>query len=363
MGEHYMRRTVSGTIAPGGTGKSSLCLGECIMLAANRRSCHGELPAERVPVWYHSAEEPLDILRMRVAAFCLHHNIPEKEIFPDWLILTTRDDFPFKVAEGYSEVKTNKVLMERMTAQMKERNIGLAVFDPLVKMHRVAEQDPGKMDQVASAFQDLAEDTNAAIDLVHHTRKRPTGYDGDYSQDDIRGAGALKDALRSVRILNRLDEKELAVIPEQDRKRYFRVSMVKANYSLRDRDTCYRLATVQIPNKTLTEVGAVELWTPPRPDSGEAILARQEAENIFLLILRRAALRGKPILSDRKGINYAPKIIAAEPEARAAQISIKTLEQAMDSLFRRDKIMVVDEGSGGRMVHRIILTPPQPNGE
>jgi hypothetical protein len=363
MGEHYMRRTVSGTVAPGGTGKSSLSLGECILLAANRRDSLGELPAERVVTWYHSGEEPMEILRLRVAAFCLHHGVPEDEIFPDWSILTTKQEFPFKVAEGYSDLKINDVLLNRMTQQMKERKIGLATFDPLVKMHRIAEQDPAKMDQVASAFQELAEETDAAIDLVHHTRKRPSGYDSDFTADDIRGAGALKDAMRSVRILNQLGEKEIAMIPEPERKRYFRVSMVKANYSLRARDTCYRLATVQIPNKQLTEVGAVELWMPPRHDSGEAILARQQAEDTFMLILRRAALRGQPIFSDRKGINYAPKIMAAEPEARAAQVSAKALEQAMSALFRKGKIMVVDETTHGHRTHKIILVPPQPEGE
>jgi hypothetical protein len=99
-GDHYMRRTVSGTVAPGGTGKSSLTLGETIVMAWAQRAVLGELPLERMRVWYHSGEEPMEILKLRVAAFCIHHGIPLEEILPEWLILTTKSEFPFKVAEG-----------------------------------------------------------------------------------------------------------------------------------------------------------------------------------------------------------------------------------------------------------------------
>jgi hypothetical protein len=65
-----------------------------------------------------------------------------------------------------------------------------------------------------------------------------------------------------VRILNQPTNAELATIPEHERKRFFRVSMVKANYSLTTRDTRYQLATVQIPNKQMTETrDDVRAWS------------------------------------------------------------------------------------------------------
>jgi hypothetical protein len=354
-GNHYMRRTVSGTVAPGGTGKSSLSVGEAIVMAYALRNILGEGATERLRVWYHSGEEPMEILRLRIAAFCLHHGISESEIFPEWLVLTTKKEFPFRVAEGYSEIRVNDPLLARMAQQIKERGIVVAIFDPLVKMHRISEQDPGKMDQVASAFQELAEECNIGIDLVHHTRKKPAGNgDSDYTADDVRGAGALKDALRSVRILNQLTDKELATIPEHERKRYFRVSLVKANYSLIDRDTTYQLVTAQIPNEQLTEMGVVTLWTPPAIGSPELLESERKAEEVFMAILNRVTLQGTPRVSDRKGVNYAPRIFAAEPEALATGVGEKMLTLAMNRLIRGRRVKAIDEGSGGKAAHRII---------
>lgn len=283
-GNHYMRRTVSGTVAPGGTGKSSLSV----------------------------------------------------------------------VAEGYSEIRINDPLLARMAQQIKERGIDVGIFDPLVKMHRISEQDPGKMDQVASAFQELAEECNIGVDLVHHTRKKPAGNgDSDYTADDVRGAGALKDALRSVRILNQLTDKELATISEQARKRHFRVSLVKANYSLIDRDATYQLVTAQIPNEQLTEMGVVTLWTPPAIGSPELLESERKAEGAFMAILNRVTLQGTPRVSDRKGVNYAPRIFAAEPEALAAGVGEKMLALALNRLIRDGRVKAIDEGSGHKAVRKI----------
>ena len=58
-GKHYQRRTVSATIAPGGFGKTSLCMVEAVAMAT-ARNLLGEQPSERLRVWYHNGEDSKD---------------------------------------------------------------------------------------------------------------------------------------------------------------------------------------------------------------------------------------------------------------------------------------------------------------
>ena len=68
FGKHYQRRTTGGTVAPGGTGKSSLEMVEGVSMATGR-SLLGEEPKERVRVWYHNGEDNMDELNRRLAAY------------------------------------------------------------------------------------------------------------------------------------------------------------------------------------------------------------------------------------------------------------------------------------------------------
>lgn len=56
FGRHYQRRTVSGTVAPGGTGKSSLVMVEAVAMAAGRDLFGDGSLTERVRVWYHNGQ-------------------------------------------------------------------------------------------------------------------------------------------------------------------------------------------------------------------------------------------------------------------------------------------------------------------
>src|SRR5262245_57745077 len=67
FGKHYQRRTTGGTVAPGGTGKSSLEMVEGVSMATGRNLL-GEDPRERVRVWYHNGEDNMDELNRRLAA-------------------------------------------------------------------------------------------------------------------------------------------------------------------------------------------------------------------------------------------------------------------------------------------------------
>jgi AAA domain-containing protein len=208
FGRHYQRRTVSGTVAPGGTGKSSLVMVEAIAMATGR-DLLGEDAKEPLRVWYHNGEDNMLELQRRVAAICQHYNIPMEELESSFF-MTSGNEVPLRVAETWSQVRlqTDHRLVKCITEAIGDNKIDAGMFDPLVTLHGVGENNAGQMDQVIRIFTRMADSQNCAIDLSHHTRKLAPGSADDYGIDDMRGAGAVKDAMRAVRMLNVMGPKD-----------------------------------------------------------------------------------------------------------------------------------------------------------
>ena len=141
-GKHYQRRTVSLTAGPGGMGKSSLDLVEAIAMATCRNLL-GEQPEERLRVWYHNGEDPLDEINRRIAAICQHYQIPQEELV-GWLFVTSGNEFPLRVAKGYTNLAIDTVLVRQISAAISNNQIDVAIFDPLVTLHSVSEVELGK---------------------------------------------------------------------------------------------------------------------------------------------------------------------------------------------------------------------------
>jgi AAA domain len=223
FGRHYQRRTAGATVAPGGTGKSSLIMVEGVSMAT-ARNLLGEEPKERSRVWYHNGEDSMDELNRRVAAICQYYDIPLTEL-EGWFFMTSGNEVPLRVAQGYGNLNIDHRLVKCITEQIGDNRIDVAGFDPFVTLHSVSEKDPGKVDTVARIFTRISDVRNCAIELSHHTRKLLPGSEDDITIDDARGAGSLKDALRAVRLLNYMSKSDAdgAGIDELERTSYFRI--------------------------------------------------------------------------------------------------------------------------------------------
>jgi len=267
FGKHYQRRTVGGTVAPGGTGKSTLEMVEGISMAT-ARNLLGEQPGERLRVWYHNGEDNMDELNRRVAAICQYYDIPLDDL-AGWFFMTSGNEVPLRVAAGYSNLQINNRLVKCITESIGDNRIDVATFDPLVTLHGVPENDTGKMDTVIRIFANISDAQGCATELSHHTRKQMAGSVADYTVDDARGAGSLKDAMRAVRMLNFMPktEAEMAGIPDLERTSYFRVDRVKANNSPPAKAATWRkFVNVDLPNGD--EVGvAPRHRSGPRPSA------------------------------------------------------------------------------------------------
>jgi RecA-family ATPase len=352
-GKHYQRRTVSLTAGPGGMGKSSLDLVEAIAMAT-ARNLLGEQPEERLRVWYHNGEDPFIEIMRRVAAICQHYSIPQEEL-PGYLFITSGNEFPLRVAKGYASLEIDVGLLGQISACVADREIDIAVFDPLVTLHSVSEIDTGKMDTVIRLFAGIADENDAAIELAHHVRKPAAGVSADYDVNDIRGVTAITDAVRAARLLNRMNEKdaEAAGCDEKERLSRFRVDRAKGNYSPPQAATWRQFINIELPNSD--EVGVVASWD--FPGQGELTPGRaaadQKAEQVFLALLDKFLARGQNV-SANSGPTHAPSKFADEQEARKAKVSKAALKAAMSRLLDTGRIRAEPTGRGDRSSHRLI---------
>jgi hypothetical protein len=270
LGRHYVRGFVTTTIAPGGTGKSSRSLVEAIAMAACK-SLLGEMPRDRLRVWYFG-EDPKDELDRRIAAILQHYGIRPEEIGGRLFVnsihdLRLKELAIFKPATSGPKVIFNDGLLRGLIETFRTCELDVAIFDPLVTLHSVPENDPAAMDAVVRKFGAIAEMTRSAIDLVHHTRKPASGQT-EMTVDDARGARAVIDASRAARILNRMSPKQAedAGIEPEDRWRYFRSDTGKANLAPPDIAVWSALTSVVLPNSD--NVGVVEPWAYPNAFMG-----------------------------------------------------------------------------------------------
>jgi hypothetical protein len=209
----------------------------------------------------------------------------------------------------------------------------------LIALHRVPEGDNMLMEQVIKdGFGEIATCANCCIELSQHTRKSMHGQHGELTADDSRGAGAITNAARSVRVLNRMsaEEAELPKIAAGDRRYYLRIARDKANLVPPGKATWLHLVSVGLPNGDADHPGdqvqAVELWDYPQPFDNVTVddmrWIREEVRRrdhrfdprshdwVGLALTKRLGLDPE---ADRKKLNailrawYANGVLAVEP--------------------------------------------------
>ena len=314
-GKHLIRGYVSTTVSPGGVGKTTLELTEAIALATGR-DLLGVPVRERVRVWHYNLEDPRDELLRRAWAICEHYGIDPSEL-EDWLFLDSGRDCKMIVAEPVDGIVAPTVAAEQVIEQMQLLDIGLLQVDPLVKAHYAEENDNKQIDAVLDVFADVAKRCGAAIDLVHHTRKPPSGFvatAGDINT--ARGAGALAGAVRSARTITPMSDKEaegFGILPAR-RSWYVRVDDAKGNMSAPSANAVwFERHSVALPQGDY--VGVLASWSPPDPFdelgavSGQRVLVEIERGlpdgQLYILMKQRNTTRWAGDLLIDEGVSEA----------------------------------------------------------
>jgi hypothetical protein len=157
-----------------------------------------------------------------------------------------------------------------LISEITRIQIDALIIDPFVSSHKVPENDNNAIDIVAKTWSGMARMCGCAVELAHHIRKPASGSTAEITVDDARGAGSLKDAGRSVRVLNLMSKEEaesVGIKPDQ-RRRYFRVEAGKTNMKPPAENIEWRkLVSVPLDNATLEDegdwVGVVTKWKMP----------------------------------------------------------------------------------------------------
>jgi hypothetical protein len=232
FGKHAVRRFVSVTASAGGIGKSSLALAELLSVATGRNLLNDAQPSQG-RVWYIGIEDPLIEYERRIAAAMILHKLTAADIQGSFFINSGRDQ-SFTIATGSRDgLIIHRPLSEAIIANIREHEIALLVVDPFVAAHAVPESDNTLIQSVVGEFARIAELTGCAVELVHHVRKGGGNASNDATTaDDMRGASAFGNAARSVRILTQMNKDEAIRAGVDERRRFFRVGIGKANLSL-----------------------------------------------------------------------------------------------------------------------------------
>jgi hypothetical protein len=345
--KHYIRGYVSTTLASGGVGKSSLALVEALDMATGYGLLTG-VGGRQYRVLYWCGEDPLDEIERRVAAACKHYGIIPEAV-GDRLILVSGREHKFTVATVTREgTRINKPAVESMILRMIVDDIDVLICDPFVCTHACPENDNSAINEVVNCFRDIADMTCSAVELVHHTRKSASGQSGhERTVDDGRGAGALVAAARSARVLNVMSADEAATlgIPDEERRRYFRLDSGKANLTPPAKAAVWRhLASVDLQNgcngRPSDHVGVVEVWERPAADAG--VTEAHVAE------LQRRLTEGAGNRRDSRSPEWAGIALAAVLDLDVSEKATRKRLQTILNGFIKAKLLRVVLGSNGK---------------
>jgi AAA domain len=336
-GNHIVRGYVSATISMGGVGKTSEVQVEVTEMVTGHNLLGGVKSRKPLRVWYINLEDPLEEIERRFAAIFKHYGITEKDIGNRLFIDSGRKtaDQPtrsFIVArDGKNGIELDQEVIAEINDTIKANAIDVVVVDPLVNSAHFPENDNNKMAQIIEeVWAAITQRQNCGVELEHHVRKGMSGGRNDgYTVEDARGAGALINSCRSVRVLNTMTEKEGEAAGVERHRSYFRIDNGKANLAPPPEDSEWRkIVSVPLGNATKDgrpedNVGVVTVWEWPDPMANLTLADLQAAQ--------KAVNTGGPWRADVQAKDWVGKPIA---EALRLDLDIESDKTTVKSALK-----------------------------
>ena len=161
----WSRAAVGIVAGPPKSTKSWLVL-EMATCIAGHVPCLGRFPVEDPgPTLVYLAEDALPEVRARIASLCTHHHL-DLDALP--LHVITAPTLRLDLADD----------QERLHATLAQVAPRLLVLDPLVRMHRLNENDASEMSGLLGFIRELQRAHDVAVALVHHSSKKRHGQQG-----------------------------------------------------------------------------------------------------------------------------------------------------------------------------------------
>lgn len=341
-GRHLLRRFVSVDVAAGGTGKSSVKIGEALAMASGRALYDAEVHDGPLAVWLYNLEDPAEETERRLHATAKWFHVEPRQVDGRLFVDSGRDQRCVIATETEYGARIAQPVYEQMKRQILERKIDVLIIDPFVSSHEVSENDNGAIDTVTKAWGRLADECNCSINLVHHVRK---GNGAEATADSSRGAKALVDGARSVVVFNRMtpDEAALAGIAEDQRGFYFRTQNDKANLAPPDKASWYRMNNVSLDNGDQVGVACPWKW----PELFEGISTRH------LIAAQKAVSEGEwqaaPQSKDKWVGNVIAKVLDLDVKTCGKRISKILAEWVENGAF-----VIVDKINDDRKTRKFV---------
>ena len=161
---------------------------------------------------------------------------------------------------------TSSPAMVAIEELVRQRKPDLIVFDPLVELHDADENDNSSLREVIARFRELARQSNAAVLLIHHSRKGSGASPGD--PDTARGASSIIGAARVVVTLTGMQQHEAAQFGLSGAAacHYFRADVGKSNYAPLHGGEWFERQAFDLANGD--SVAAPVPWQPPQDAAG-----------------------------------------------------------------------------------------------
>lgn len=314
-GRHLIRGEATMTAAPGGVGKSSLMTAEAVAMATGN-GLLGPVPEKPLNVWVISGEDNDEEMQRHIAALCQHYGISADDC-GGRLFVNVVDRSALSIASQDRDglhIHTDR--SDALIAEITSKRIDVVIVDPLISTHSVSENDNPAMDAVVKEWKRVAIQANAAIHLVHHTRKGG----GELDTESVRGAKAVTDAMRAVRVLNRMTDDEAEKAGVKTPWLHFRANLSKTNYAPPpERAEWFKLESVELPNGD--NVGVVVPWK--WPDAFEAVTPDHTRR--VQQVIDGKNLRKDPRAKDWVGYEIAEVLGLEIAEGRNRQMVIECL--------------------------------------
>ena len=291
-----LRRNVTILVAPPGSGKSLLTLQMGLMMATGM-NWGGWRPRAKCKVLIINAEDDNDEMRRRLYAACGEMEITTLDELRERLaIAEAPGDIIIAKADSRTKTVVAQPMAKRLVKTVLEYGFDVLIVDPFAETFEGDENSNSELKWAAVLWRQIARDTNAAVMLVHHTRKFNAEAG---NMDSARGGGALVGVARIVSTLFAMTKEEAVIydVDEEKRHLYLRFDDAKANLSLVTfAARWFTKETVQLPNggdeELPDEVGVLKPWKP------QGIFARVSNEvcNKILNVIAAGVLNrtGKP---------------------------------------------------------------------
>lgn len=280
------------------------------------------------PVLYIAAEEDEDEIRRRLEDIALHFQSNRQTLVQNGLrVICFAGENALLAEPDRRDLIRPTRLFDRIKADAVALRPKLIVVDPVADVFGGKENDRGQTRMFCTLMRGLAIAAGAAVILSSHP-----SVAGVQSDSGLSGSTAWHNSVRARMYFKALKD---AADPNM------RVLEIKKNN--------YGPVTTKI---TVRWQLGVYVLQGKRAVDEEAIIARN-ADDLFLKLLRDFTKQGRNV-SHKLGPTYAPALFAKAQDAKQANTFSKGLAEAMERLFRAERIRSVEEGPQSKVRSRIV---------